>query len=245
MDGESIDVAPSEDNGNVAPEDILTAPSTPSAPQDDVTPQADPVVDPVTTPQPELFELPDGRKVDGETLSKEWKENFLPEFTRKSQALSEIEKSKEIKQATEDKPYQDPDWAPKTYAELIEIAKQEVKGDLDAQQRAAAEARQALESSVVQQLNEIKKIDPTLNENALFLHANEYREKYGVSFPDLKSAHQHMKDVQSLTKTVQQNTVKNIAKRADPVSAAPGATGAGVDPGLFGNAIEYLRSLKA
>jgi predicted NAD-dependent protein-ADP-ribosyltransferase YbiA (DUF1768 family) len=44
------------------------------------------------TPEKELFELPDGRKVDSTTLSKEWKENFYPEFTRRSQKLAEIER---------------------------------------------------------------------------------------------------------------------------------------------------------
>lgn len=45
----------------------------------------------------ELFELPDGRKVDKETLSKEWKENFYPEFTRRSQKLKEFEKKEQEK----------------------------------------------------------------------------------------------------------------------------------------------------
>jgi predicted NAD-dependent protein-ADP-ribosyltransferase YbiA (DUF1768 family) len=45
------------------------------------------------TPEKELFELPDGRKVDSTTLSKEWKENFYPEFTRRSQKLADIERT--------------------------------------------------------------------------------------------------------------------------------------------------------
>jgi predicted NAD-dependent protein-ADP-ribosyltransferase YbiA (DUF1768 family) len=45
------------------------------------------------TPEKELFELPDGRKVDSSTLSKEWKENFYPEFTRRSQKLADIERT--------------------------------------------------------------------------------------------------------------------------------------------------------
>ena len=47
----------------------------------------------VETPEVELFELPDGRKVDSSTLSKEWKENFYPEFTRRSQKLADIERA--------------------------------------------------------------------------------------------------------------------------------------------------------
>jgi hypothetical protein len=43
----------------------------------------------------ELFDLPDGRKVDKKTLTKEWKENFYPEFTRRSQKLKDYEKAEE------------------------------------------------------------------------------------------------------------------------------------------------------
>ena len=42
-----------------------------------------------TEEEAELFELPDGRKVDAATLQTEWKENFAPEFTRRSQELAE------------------------------------------------------------------------------------------------------------------------------------------------------------
>jgi len=47
----------------------------------------------------DTFELPDGRKVDASTLSKEWKDNFYPEFTRRSQELSKLRKESEEKQA--------------------------------------------------------------------------------------------------------------------------------------------------
>lgn len=52
------------------------------------------------TKETELFELPDGRKVDALTLSKEWKENFYPEFTRRSQSLAEYRKREEELKAT-------------------------------------------------------------------------------------------------------------------------------------------------
>jgi hypothetical protein len=44
--------------------------------------------------KPELYELPDGRMVDAKTLSKEWKENFYPEFTKRSQSLSKLEQER-------------------------------------------------------------------------------------------------------------------------------------------------------
>lgn len=52
------------------------------------------------TKEENLFELPDGRKVDALTLSKEWKENFYPEFTRRSQALADFRKREEQLKAT-------------------------------------------------------------------------------------------------------------------------------------------------
>ena len=51
------------------------------------TPPENPPADPTPTdpkPDPTLYETPDGRQVDAETLQREWKDNFLPEFTRKS-----------------------------------------------------------------------------------------------------------------------------------------------------------------
>jgi len=51
----------------------------------------------------ELFDLPDGRKVPAEELSKEWKENFYPEFTRRSQQLAEFKKAEENRKAEAEK----------------------------------------------------------------------------------------------------------------------------------------------
>jgi len=46
-----------------------------------------------------LFEMPDGKQVDAATLAKEWKENFYPEFTRRSQKLAEIERQSQETEA--------------------------------------------------------------------------------------------------------------------------------------------------
>lgn len=234
---ERVDALPSEDNGNVAIDDIK--PTAPSVEAEPATPAEK--VDPVTLAEPEveLFELPDGRKVDAATLSREFKENFIPEFTRKSQELAELKKgiiTNDNKPTP--KPYEDPEWQPQTYAELIAIAKEEVKGDLEAREKAAIEQRQSIENAVVAQLEEVKKIDPTVNENALFLHANKY------GFRDLKLAHQNMKDMSDVIKKTQKVTADNITKRNDPVSIKPGAGGEKPNPSNFGNAVDFLRSLK-
>lgn len=232
---ESVDALPSEDNGNV-PVDAPNPEATPAdiAPTDPKEPVAP------TEPEAELFELPDGRKVDAETLAKEWKENFMPDYTRKSQELAKVTKPENLPDNNNptQKVYENPEWQPQSYAELIAIAKEEVKGDLEKQAREQAERVAAIENSVVTQLNEIKAVDPTLNENALFLHANKY------GFRDLKLAHANMKDMADVIKKTQTTTANNIAKRNDPVSVTPGATGAKPNPANFGNAVEYLRSLK-
>ncbi len=241
MPEENIIAEPSEENGNVPPEELGTITPPSEQPEDGSNGETK---TPETVMEPELYELPDGRKVDGVTLAREFKENFLPDYTKKSQALAEIERNN-INNTPEEKPYQKPGWTPKDWPEVIQIAKQEIKGDLEQQEKQRVEQRKALEDSIVNEITELKKADPTLNENTLFLHANEYREKYGVVFPSLKAAYAHMQDVHKLTKNVQETTAKNIAKRADPVSTTNpgGPTGNRPDPSNFGSAVEYLRSL--
>lgn len=237
-----IEVVPSEDNGNVPAE----------TPSEQPKEQAPTVVEPVATPEtpkePELFDLPDGRKVDSVTLAKEWKENFMPDYTKKSQELGRIKETINPTPQTPEKPYQKSDWQPQSWAEAIQIAEQSALEKIDAREKAKVEQQQAVENAVVTQLSELKtgftdaqgnKIpgDPTLNENALFLHATKY------GFRDLKSAHLNMKDFAEQAKKVQTTTAQNIAKRNDPVSVTPGANGAKPNPSQFGSAIDYLRSL--
>lgn len=228
MPDETIEVVHSDETMVEAPSEqpIVETPVTPTEPTEPVTP---------TVPEVELFELPDGRKVDAETLSKEWKENFYPDYTRKSQALA----AKDNITKPDDKNTVDNEWVPQTYEELLQKAEERAIQKLDAREQARIESEKAVETEVVTQLESLKKIDPTLNENALFLHANKY------GFRDLSLAHQNMKDMNILAKTVQETTAKNIAKRADPVSITPGSNGGTrPDPSSFSSAQEYLRSLK-
>lgn len=224
---DGVEAVPSADNGNV-PVDAKETPSVPATPVTPPTP-----VEEVAKPAPELFKLPDGREVDAQTLSKEWKENFYPDYTRKSQALA----AKEAPKPVEVDPYANPDYVPASYKEIEDRAMDRALKAMDSREQQRVERQQQIETDVVNQLTEIKKTDASLNENALFLHANKY------GFRDLKVAHQNMKDMAELAKTVQQNTVKNIAKRSDPVSITPGATGARPNPSNFSNAVDYLRSL--
>lgn len=183
----------------------------------------------------ELFELPDGRKVDAVTLQSEWKNNFYPEYTRKSQELAAL-KTQPAKEETK-RVYEDPEYVPQTYAEIIEHAKNAALQELSQKEEERIAQQAAVENAVIEQLNEVKTMDPKVDENKLFLHANKY------GFRDLKTAYENMKDMSQLAKNVQQTTAQNIAKRNDPVSVSPGAIGHKPDPSQFGTAIEYLRSL--
>jgi len=218
MDPESIQ-APTEEP--VVETEPTIEPVTPTEPQEPVQPT-----------EPELYELPDGRKVDAETLSKEWKENFYPEYTRKSQELAQV------KQTPQTAPSElKEEWVPQTYEEIVEKAKQEVFRTIEQTEQQRVEAQQKIETEVSTQLESLKKVDPNLNENALFQHAMKYK------FTDLQLAHQNMKDMNMLVKNVQETTAKNIAKRQDPVSITPGAGVGRPDPRAFGSATDFLRSI--
>lgn len=232
---ESIEIPHSEEGET--PE--VTPAATPSEEAPEVTPE--PVAEvPAATPTEELFELPDGRKVDAATLQKEWKENFAPEYTRKSQELAALKQASLPTETPPKNPYADPDYVPQSYAEIIEAAKQAALDELAAKETARIEAETAAENMVIQQLDAVKAIDPNVDENKLFLHANKY------GFRDLTHAYTNMKDMTSMVKTVQKQTVENIQKRQDPVSVQPGGNvGTTPNPSHFGSAVEYMRSLKS
>ena len=221
---ETISVEPTVETGGhiVETEPTLEQPVTPTEPQEPTAP---------VEPEAELYELPDGRKVDAETVAQEYK-NLLSDYTRKSQELSQL------KQPTPVQPEIKEEWVPQTYEEIIEKAKQEVFKTFEQQEVEKRQAVEAIETEVATQLNDVKKLEPSINENQLFAHATKY------GFRDLRLAHQNMKDMNLLVKNVQETTAKNIAKRQDPVSVQPGAMGAKPDPRQFGSAADYLRSIK-
>lgn len=237
MADESIEVAPSEESGNVPAEEI--APVAPNVPTETETPAAT-TEETSEAPAVELFDLPDGRKVDAVTLTKEWKENFLPDYTRKSQALAakDAPKVETLQEKPTTDPLLDPNYVPQTYAELAEQIEARTLQKIEATERARIEAQQARETMIETQLNEVKTSDPTVNENALFLHATKYK------FTDLRVAHQNMKDMAEVAKKVKTATAADIQKRNDPVSIKPGGTGTKPNPSAFGSAVEYMRSLK-
>lgn len=213
--------------------DAPSEPIAPAAPAEPTEP-AQPA-----EPEAELYELPDGRKVDAGTLSREWKENFYPDYTRKSQELAKAKNPEPLPNNEPAKnPYADPTYVPQSYEEILKVAEERAVKAIEAKEQQRIDASQAIENAVATQLTEVKATDSSVNENALFLHATKY------GFRDLKLAHQNMKDMSDTVKKVQTKTAQDIAKRNDPVSITPGGSGARPDPSNFENARDYLRSLK-
>lgn len=235
------------DSATHAPE-IKPEPAAPSPeePKKDDT-SADPIPEnpEVKNDEPVLYETPDGRKVDAATLQKEWKENFLPEFTRKSQRLAELESKKDINSPNNEPEWKKPDYVPQNYAEVIELAKREALQEIQNNAKMEQERITAIQTEVENQLQEIKKTDPKLDENLLFQHANKY------GFQDLKTAYLNMMDMKKTAIEVEQRTVKNLKNRdADPISTTPGGDlpdSSGYDPNemsKFNSATEYLSFIR-
>lgn len=226
-------------DGNVAPKDVASAPQEPAT-QQPATPTAAPAV--------ELFETPDGRKVDAATLSREWKENFMPDYTRKSQALAQQQAPAQTPPVQQQPltninnsvdPFSNPDYIPQSWAEVMEHAKNSAIREIDARNQAEAQRVQQIEQLVTSQLTELKTADPSLNETSLFQHATKF------GFQDLKLAYANMKAMNDIAKTAQQQTQQNIQRRAnEPIATQPGqANGTLPNPRGFSAARDYLRSI--
>lgn len=179
----------------------------------EVTSEPVAVVEP-TTPEPALFELPDGRKVDAATLEREWKQNFYPEFTRKSQELAALKTP-----ITKEEPaWKNPDYSPTTWAEAIEIATQEAESRILNRAAEAETQAAAIRTEVETQMAAVKAIDPKVDEDALFAHATKY------GFTDLKTAHTNFKAIQDAVLTTEQRVLKSQGKyQADPIATTPTA----------------------
>ena len=230
---EPIVPAQNSDGGNGLP----PAPSPAQEPAQAPAVPTEPA--PTAEPTAELLELPDGRKVDGAGVLQEYK-NLLSDYTKKSQAVASLPKSPNtLPTEPSVDPFKDPAYVPQSFAEVIEAARKATLAEIEGKQQAEIEQRQAVENEVSNQLTEIKTADPTVNENALFVHA----VKYG--FRDLRLAHQNMKDMNVMVKNVQKQTETNIQKRNnEPVSTQPGNSGGTTpNPSQFSSSIDYLRSL--
>jgi len=196
-----------------------------------------------TKAEDNLVELPDGRKLTPKEAETEYR-NLYSEFTRKSQILAKQEKGEDGK-IINNKPAEDSkEWVPESWEEVLEKATLKMEEKSERQRQAETESRTKSEEFVVNQLSELKKENPTLNETQLFNHALKY------NFQDLKLAYSNMKDMQSSIKKATEETVKNLQKRgAEQISGGSqaGSTFDGdvYDPSVRNTSmVDYLRSLK-
>jgi len=185
-----------------------------------------------------LVKLPDGRELTPEQVKDEYL-RLNSDYTRKSQKLSNYEKGNinNNNKAYEEK--SEEDWVPETYDDLYENFKQ--RQQKEAQDE--LQKHQDIQDDVSRQLEELKKLDPSLNDSELFGHAIKY------GFKDLPSAHSNMKDMHQAINKTKEDTVKNLQKRnADPVSGVPDSgnsvEGNEYNPGIRNmSAVDYLNSL--
>lgn len=207
-----------------------------------------PAENPEATPaevvsEPELYKLPDGREVDGETLYKEYTENLLPDYTRKSQELARLRGSNPPaspqlnNNQTYERYWEDPNWQPSTVQELRQSFRDAEVYERQLQDTQATEQRQQVEAEIKKQLEDLKAVDKDLNENELFAHAHQF------GFSNLKLAHDNLQLVKGREKAVEKRVVQNITRRkGEPVAGIPAGAGAntGVDLSKFSNAQEAL-----
>lgn len=208
-------------------------------PETEVNPEVQPEAQPepetkeTETKQDDLYELPDGRKVDAKTLTKEWKDNFLPEFTRRSQRLKEYESPKgdANKQPEQKNQWDDPNWQPKTWQEVFDANERRAEAKQQASRAQDEQDRARLNAFWDSQIAEIRKTEPDLNEDILFTHAAKYK------FADLKGAYQNMKDLNLAVKSTERKVVQNMKARS--AAAAPtGDGGHGGDGMTYGEFLE-------
>lgn len=203
--------------------------------------------DPEPTPAPQLFKLPDGRTVDAAGLQREY-ENLLPEFTRKSQELAAL-KTQNQPLTNEQPAWKDPNYAPTTWAEAIEIAKAEAIAEFGRKAAEAQAEETAVRTQVETQVAELKVTDPKLDEDALFNHALKY------GFRDLKQAYSNMQEMKTIATQTEQRVLKNLQTRAaDPVATNPTPPPVAVpkaqeyEPGAnsgYRSALDFLDALKS
>lgn len=213
------------------------------------SPVEEPVVEPEQAKGDVLYETPDGRKLTAEQLQVEWKEKFLPDYTRKAQKLAEIEKTnnkdKEVNNSEKPK-WEDPSWVPESYAEIIKVAEQRALERVKAERQQEIEQKSQIEKMVTEQLNEIKKEEPNLNEDLLFQHANKYQ------FSDLKLAYENMKEMKLAIKKTEEKVVNNIKARENDIVSAGSKPGTATSGSNYwdiandrGSARDYLSRVSA
>lgn len=224
-------------NNNMEPE--LTPSVAPVVtPSEEPETPAETVVETPAVEEPKLYKLPDGREVDAEGLKQEY-ENLLPEFTRKSQELATLKGSKEVPNIDNLPEWKREGYQPKSYAEIIEIAKGQALEELAQAGEAADKQRAEVSAAVDAQVAALKSKDSKLDEMALFAHANKY------GFRDLNLAYENMAEMKTVARVTEERILKGNQKKLDPIATGTGSgSGGQVRYPQAGSATEFLARLK-
>jgi Fe2+ transport system protein B len=201
-----------------------------------VIPQESPVVTPQAPSEgapapvePTMYDLPDGTKVDADGLSKAWKENFMPDYTRKAQELAAIkQKVTEVKPQEEVKPslLENPDWQPESYAQLATELQRKMWAELQSAAQAEDNAAAERDAYIQREIEEVKALDKNVDMNRVMAHAAKY------AFSSLIPAYQNMKAIEDAASLAEERVLKNMqARSAAPVGApTAGASSASFPP---------------
>lgn len=157
---------------------------------------------------------------------------LLPDYTQKSQKLSELEKDKGSKgepgQDQEQQPaYRDPNWKPKSLEELRQamIQAEEIgvkKATAKAQER--EEATETVKKQVDDFVDQVKQDNKEFDENDFFEYATKHKFPL-KTIEDLKSVHSSYSSLQEAYKAGEQSGVKNKLIRDKAGVSKPGAGG--------------------
>ena len=189
---------------------------------DDVEEEFTPVALPTEEPKSDgLVELPDGRRVAPEKVVEEYK-SLKQDYTRKSQALAEYEKTKDLK------PWEDPNWNPKSDSEAVsaiyEHVYNDVVGKITAEQQAKAQQTNQVNERVNAEMNAIKEVDPSVDEEKVFAFANENNLSSAVT------AYNLMKKMEMTEKRTEKRVLKNLKSRSSDAVSTDAAATAGDAP---------------
>lgn len=201
-----------EEITNQVPAENVPAPETQVAqPNDQGTPEAKP-----QEPVGGLVRLPDGRSVPI-AMAEQAFASLQADYTRKSQKAAEYERKMQELQT----PKEPEEFTPQTWADVIEKAKAEAINELQAR----SQAERQREEQLTAEIDAIKQIDPSLNEEAVYEFANKQNEMFGIAFPNFGSAYKAYKDRQEYEALTERRLLEQIkAKQADPIAATPTST---------------------
>jgi hypothetical protein len=161
-------------------------------------------------------------------------DDLLPDYTRKSQRLAEIDKAKESKgsglKGEPEVPYLKPDWEPKNLKELREAiiwakdtGRTEALKTLEDREARAAQVKAEIDGFFA----EVKKTDPDFDDAAFSAFVLKHTKgKEDVGLADLRMLHSVYHELPEAERLGEENARKNREERTEKVNTGEGGGGA-------------------